>query len=90
MKGINYGFDLYKAPEILKLGNDYVYDAKAADIYSLGVCLFEMLYYFKPFGKSCTRTNIGEFMRRQKNRSHKINDILKVSISEIRAKTSLK
>jgi serine/threonine protein kinase len=39
MKGTNCGSDLYKAPEVLKLRNGYVYDAKAADIYSLGVCL---------------------------------------------------
>jgi serine/threonine protein kinase len=65
MKGTNCGSDLYKAPEVLKLKNGYVYDGKAADIYSLGVCLFEMLYYFKPFGESLNERNTGEFMRRQ-------------------------
>jgi len=82
MKGTNCGSDLYKAPKVLKLGNGYVYDAKAADIYSLGVCLFEVLYYFKLFCESCTQRNIGKFMRRQKNRSYKIEQILVISISE--------
>jgi serine/threonine protein kinase len=82
MKGINCGSDLYKAPEVLKLGSHYVYDDKAADVYSLGVFLVQMLYYFKPFGESCTQRNIGEFIRRQKNIINNIDDILKVSISE--------
>jgi len=82
MKGTNCGSDLYKAPEVLKLKNGYVYDAKAADIYSLGVCLFEMLYYFKPFGESLNERNTGEFMRRQINRNYKIDQVLKIRISE--------
>jgi serine/threonine protein kinase len=44
MKGTNYWSNFYKAPELLKLRDGCLCDAKAADIYSLSVCLFEMLY----------------------------------------------
>lgn len=39
----------YMAPEVHKASKENPYDAKAADIYSMGVCLFEMINYDKPF-----------------------------------------
>lgn len=45
------GTQAYMAPEINGLfgGHTDLYDGKAADIYSLGVCLFEMMNMRKPF-----------------------------------------
>ena len=39
---------------------EYHYDAKAVDIYAMGVCLFEMVTLTKPFSEEMTVTTIGK------------------------------
>jgi hypothetical protein len=64
------------------LKEEHVYDAKATDVYSVGVCLFQMLYYVKPFGENCTQRTLADFQKIQRNKSYKINNKFKVGISE--------
>jgi serine/threonine protein kinase len=40
----------YMSPEMVDFIDGNCYDAKALDIYSLGVVLFEMINLSKPFG----------------------------------------
>jgi len=75
MKGTNCGTDLYKAPEIQALKDGHVYDAKVADIYSMGVCLFEMLNFLKPFGEEFT----SDYVKRQISRKYKFRESLQIS-----------
>ncbi len=50
--GLSYetvGSRLYWAPELYYVGYPYGYVPTAADVYALGMTLFEMLYHFAPF-----------------------------------------
>ncbi|XP_054167447.1 uncharacterized protein LOC128964831 [Oppia nitens] len=67
MKGTICGTPVYNAPEVLSLDKGMVYDAKQADMYSMGVTLFEMLDYYKPFGNSVEN----DFVSKQNNRKYK-------------------
>ncbi|XP_054161492.1 testis-specific serine/threonine-protein kinase 3-like [Oppia nitens] len=55
MRGTTCGTQLYSAPEVLALEDGKVYDAKRADLYSMGVSLFEMLCFNRPFGSEVGR-----------------------------------
>ncbi|XP_054167446.1 uncharacterized protein LOC128964830 [Oppia nitens] len=69
MKGTICGTPIYSAPEVLSLAEGMAYDAKQADMYSMGVTLFEMLDYDKPFGNSVEKTM--DYVSKQINRKYK-------------------
>ena len=89
MKGTDCGSDIYKAPEVLVLVEGHVYDAKKADMYSMGVSLFEMLNFNKPFGESVdskekNNNNFLKFVRKQKNKRLQYNQNVKLSGNAIK------
>jgi serine/threonine protein kinase len=81
MKGTYCGSAQYMAPELHSLAEGNVYDAKAADVYSLGVCLFEMINFFLPFGQDFEVGNKNA-IKRQKNRDYKLKDTVERTISQ--------
>ena len=56
MKGTPCGSPLYMAPEIKSKKEEEVYDAKASDVYALGISLFQMVYFLYPFDPSNEKT----------------------------------
>ncbi len=56
------GTQNYMAPEVRDLKANKAYDPKKADVYSLGVCLYVLLFKQFPTLKA-DNTNIGERLR---------------------------
>jgi serine/threonine protein kinase len=81
MKGTYCGSAQYMAPELHSLAEGNVYDAKVADVYSLGVCLFEMINFFLPFGQDFEVGNKNA-IKRQKTRDYKLKDTVERTISQ--------
>lgn len=84
MKGTNCGTDVYKAPELLKLIDGHVYDAKKVDMYALGVSLFEMLNHNKPFFDRLIENNkklVSIYLKKQHKKEFKYNKNVKLSKS---------
>ncbi|XP_054153103.1 uncharacterized protein LOC128951845 [Oppia nitens] len=84
MRGTKCGTTEYQAIEIKILGQGQVYDAKCADLYSLGVSLYFMVLFAFPFDIS----NESECIRRQKSRefylkNSKLSDTLKTLIYDL-------
>ena len=77
----------YMAPEVHNAGPKSLYDAKKADIYSMGVCLFEMINYDKAFDVSLIHNHISEMVRLKKERifryHSKIEPILSNDIKDL-------
>lgn len=64
-KGTQCGTDDYKAPEILNLAKGHVYDAKKVDMWALGVSLYEMLHYDRPFPSNTNKKTRLELMKKK-------------------------
>ena len=71
------GSTLYVSPETRMLKNKE-YDAKKADIYSMGICLYEMLHGFRPF-EGDYELQSKELLLRQLNCQFHINKRLHLS-----------
>lgn len=71
------GSALYVAPEARVLRNKE-YDAKRADVYSTGVCLYEMVHGFRPFDGDYPMQS-KELLLRQLNCDFKISKSLNLS-----------
>jgi len=81
MKGTYCGTAQYMAPELHSLVEGHAYDAIKADVYSLGVCLFEMINFFLPFGQDFEAGNKNA-IKRQKARDYKLKDTVDKIISQ--------
>ncbi|XP_054155605.1 uncharacterized protein LOC128954065 [Oppia nitens] len=74
MKETMCGHPAYMAPEVFADTRFGPYDAKAADMYSMGVCLFEMLNFDKPFAVSTDAyNNQRAHVQRQRNREYRFH-----------------
>ena len=61
----------YMAPEMHKICSQvWPYDAKAADMYALGVCLFQMVNLDKPFDEKLYSTDQVAYINKQRNREY--------------------
>jgi len=79
------GHPAYMAPEVFRTVNAWPYEARAADMYSMGVCLFEMLNYDKPYDASHALNNEGAYVLKQKNREYRFHEkVDKVLSKEIK------
>ena len=65
MKGTACGSPIYMAPEIKLKKEGEVYDAKASDVYALGISLFQMVYFVYPFDSSNEKTYALKQMKKQ-------------------------
>jgi serine/threonine protein kinase len=81
MKGTYCGSAQYMAPELHSLVEGHAYDAMKADVYSLGVCLFEMINFFLPFGQEFEVGNKNA-IKRQKARDYKLKDTVERTVSQ--------
>ncbi len=62
----------YMSPEMVGFTDNICYDAKALDIYALGVILFEMINFCKPFVEYMNELIINKvYIERQVNRDYK-------------------
>ena len=84
MQGTNCGTNVYKAPELIKLIDGHVYDAKKVDMYALGVSLFEMLNHNLPFCESSVldendKKIVAFYVKLQNKKEFKYNKSVKLS-----------
>jgi serine/threonine protein kinase len=68
--------------EYKTLENGHRFDAKASDIYCLGLILFEMINFGKPFGEYIPITGCFERVRRMVTRDFKYNSEIEQKISK--------
>lgn len=87
MRDTTCGHPAYMAPEVFAETKIWPYDAKAADMYSMGVCLFEMLNFDKPFDQNRAVSQPLQYVIQQRNREYRlhgpIDKTLSVHIKEL-------
>ncbi|KAJ6223268.1 hypothetical protein RDWZM_001813 [Blomia tropicalis] len=74
------GTTLYLSPEVRMQDNVHGYDAKKSDIYSMGICFYEMLHGFRPFEGEYDITS-KELITRQMNQDYRFSKSLHLSAS---------
>ena len=75
------GSAAYMAPEVHTVSKKKPYDAKAADLFSMGVCLFEMVNYDQPFPTPEDAKSLPQLVRHKKNRKYKFHAKLDLRLS---------
>ncbi|XP_054157381.1 testis-specific serine/threonine-protein kinase 1-like [Oppia nitens] len=84
MRQTHCGSPIYMAPEVLTVNKTGKYDAKIADLYSMGVCLYEMITFDKPFTDDISIENlIKEKIKRNYQYNVQINDKLSTDVKDI-------
>lgn len=64
----------YRSPEMQPICSEvWPYDAKAADMYALGVCLFQMVNLELPFDANLYTSDQVAYINKQRNRDYKFN-----------------
>jgi serine/threonine protein kinase len=81
MKGTYCRSAQYMAPELHSLAEGHTYDAMKADVYSLGICLFEIINFFLPFGQEFEVGNKNA-IKRQKNPDYKLKKTAERTVSQ--------
>lgn len=73
MLSVQCGTTDYMAPELhIASNSNSTYDPFPADIYSMGICLFEMVNYFRPFNISVSDSDLS-ILYRQRRRKYVFN-----------------
>lgn len=76
----------YQAPEMHLFSSQiWPYNAKSADMYALGVCLFQMLNFDPPFGQlniDCNENNRVNYIIKQRQRQYQFNEQYDSGISK--------
>ena len=81
MRDTTCGHPAYMAPEVFAETKIWPYDAKAADMYSMGVCLFEMLNFDKPFDQNLAVTQPLQYVVKQRNREYRFHGPIDKTLS---------
>lgn len=80
MQGTPCGTCEYMAPEVHRASPEVTYDAKKTDLYSAGVCLFEMVNFSLPFEVS--GKTVDEILRLKMNREYRYNRSVENKITD--------
>ena len=81
MKQTICGHPAYMAPEVTEY-HVWPYDAKVADMWSMGVCLFEMLNFDKPFDPIFAIREPLKHVMKQRNREYRFHSKVEINLSK--------